>query len=136
MASGIIMATVVIGCVGLFVGLFLGIAAIKFRVEVNPKEEEVLNALPFYHQGGNTYEKENSCHAAGGNLLGHRLCSRGYGGESLPCFLDHGDPFHRGGSVHGHPGKRYVLAERARILADVRPWLRAAGSRFLRLLHP
>ena len=55
MFSGIITATVAIGCVGLFVGLFLGIAAIKFHVEVNPKEEEVLNALPGNNCGGCGY---------------------------------------------------------------------------------
>ena len=65
MASGIIMATVVIGCVGLFVGLFLGIAAIKFRVEVNPKEEEVLNALPGNNCGG--------CGFAGCSGLAHAI---------------------------------------------------------------
>lgn len=44
--SGIIMATVVVGAVGLFIGLFLGLAGKKFAVETDPKEEEVLEALP------------------------------------------------------------------------------------------
>ena len=65
MFSGIITATVAIGCVGLFVGLFLGIAAIKFRVEVNPKEEEVLNALPGNNCGG--------CGFAGCSGLAHAI---------------------------------------------------------------
>lgn len=55
MLEGIITAVVAIGCVGLFVGVFLGIAAIKFRVEVNPKEEDVLNALPGNNCGGCGY---------------------------------------------------------------------------------
>ncbi len=65
MFSGIITATIAIGCVGLFVGLFLGIAAIKFRVEVNPKEEEVLNALPGNNCGG--------CGFAGCSGLAHAI---------------------------------------------------------------
>ena len=36
--TGIIYAVVVVGGVGLFIGLFLGIAAIKFKVEVDEKE--------------------------------------------------------------------------------------------------
>ena len=43
--TGILMATLVVGAVGLFVGLFLGIAGIKFKVEVDEKEEAVLAAL-------------------------------------------------------------------------------------------
>ena len=65
MFSGIITATVAIGCVGLFVGLFLGIAAIKFHVEVNPKEEEVLSALPGNNCGG--------CGFAGCSGLAHAI---------------------------------------------------------------
>lgn len=65
MFSGIMTATVAIGCVGLFVGLFLGIAAIKFHVEVNPKEEEVLNALPGNNCGG--------CGFAGCSGLAHAI---------------------------------------------------------------
>ena len=44
--SGILIATAVVGAVGLFIGLFLGAAAIKFKVEVDEKEEAVLAALP------------------------------------------------------------------------------------------
>jgi len=52
MFTGVIMATVLIGCVGLFVGLFLGVAGIKFAVETDPREEEVLSALPGNNCGG------------------------------------------------------------------------------------
>lgn len=55
MIQGIIVATVLIGCVGLFVGLFLGIAGIKFAVEVDPREEQVLSALPGNNCGGCGY---------------------------------------------------------------------------------
>ena len=44
--TGILTATAVVGVVGVFVGLFLGVAGIKFRVEVDEKEEAVLAALP------------------------------------------------------------------------------------------
>lgn len=44
--TGIILAVAAVGGVGLFVGVFLGIAALKFKVEVDEKEEAVLAALP------------------------------------------------------------------------------------------
>lgn len=49
---GIMSAAVLIGGVGIFVGLFLGIAAIVFKVKVNKKEEAVLAALPGNNCGG------------------------------------------------------------------------------------
>lgn len=50
--TGIIIATVVVSAVGLFIGLFLGIAGIKFAVEVDEKEEAVLGVLPGNNCGG------------------------------------------------------------------------------------
>lgn len=50
--SGVLLAVAVVGGVGLFIGLFLGIAAIKFKVEVDEKEEAVLAALPGNNCGG------------------------------------------------------------------------------------
>ena len=50
--TGIILAVVAVGGVGLFVGVFLGIAALKFKVEVDEKEEAVLAALPGNNCGG------------------------------------------------------------------------------------
>ena len=50
--SGIIIAAVVVGGVGLFVALFLGVAAIKFHVDVDEREEAVLAELPGYNCGG------------------------------------------------------------------------------------
>ena len=44
--TGVVTATAIVGGVGLFIGLFLGLAAIKFKVEVDEKEEAVLGALP------------------------------------------------------------------------------------------
>lgn len=50
--TGVLTATAIVGGVGLFVGLFLGLAAIKFKVEIDEKEEAVLAALPGNNCGG------------------------------------------------------------------------------------
>ena len=42
--TGILIAAACVGIVGIFVGLFLGVAGIKFKVEVDEKEEAVLSA--------------------------------------------------------------------------------------------
>ena len=55
MINGIITATLLVGVVGLLIGLFLGIAGIKFKVEVDEKEEAVLAALPGNNCGGCGY---------------------------------------------------------------------------------
>jgi len=55
MVSGILIAMAVVGAVGLFIGLFLGIAGIKFKVEVDEREEAVLSALPGNKCGGCGY---------------------------------------------------------------------------------
>lgn len=52
---GIVSAAALIGGVGIFVGLFLGVAAILFKVKVNEKEEAVLAALPGNNCGGCGY---------------------------------------------------------------------------------
>lgn len=49
---GMLTAAVVVGIVGIFIGLFLGIAGIIFKVEVDEKEEAVLAALPGNNCGG------------------------------------------------------------------------------------
>lgn len=53
--TGILIAVAVVGGVGLFIGLFLGIAAIKFEVKVDEKEEAVLASLPGNNCGGCGY---------------------------------------------------------------------------------
>ena len=55
MVQGIIMATLLIGLVGLFVGVFLGVAGIKFKVEVDEKETAIRDALPGSNCGGCGY---------------------------------------------------------------------------------
>lgn len=49
---GIVVAMCVVGLVGIFVGLFLGVAGLKFKVEVDEREEAVLAALPGNNCGG------------------------------------------------------------------------------------
>lgn len=44
--SAVILAIAVVGGVGLFVGIFLGIAAIRFKVEVDEKERLYLQPFP------------------------------------------------------------------------------------------
>ena len=51
----ILNALLVIGGLGIFVGLFLGLAGIFFKVEVNETEEKILNALPGNNCGGCGY---------------------------------------------------------------------------------
>ena len=55
MLEGIITATVIVGVVGLVVGLFLGIAAISFKVDVDEREEAILEVLPGNNCGGCGY---------------------------------------------------------------------------------
>ena len=50
--SGILIAAALVGGIGLFIGLFLGVAGIKFKVEVDEKEEAVLAVLPGNNCGG------------------------------------------------------------------------------------
>ena len=49
---GIVTATGVVAAIGLFIGLFLGVAGIKFKVEVDEKEEAILAVLPGNNCGG------------------------------------------------------------------------------------
>ena len=55
MVDGMITAALIIGIVGILTGLFLGIAGIQFKVEVDEREEAVLAALPGNHCGGCGY---------------------------------------------------------------------------------
>lgn len=50
--TGILSAAAVVGAVGIFVGLFLGVAGIRFKVEKDEKEEAILAALPGNNCGG------------------------------------------------------------------------------------
>lgn len=53
--AGIVAAALTVSLVGIFVGLFLGIAGIKFKVETDEREEAVLGVLPGNNCGGCGY---------------------------------------------------------------------------------
>ena len=53
--TGIILAAVVVGGTGLFIGIFLGLADKQFAVEVDEKEEAILGVLPGNNCGGCGY---------------------------------------------------------------------------------
>lgn len=53
--TGIILAAVIVGGTGLFIGIFLGIADKQFAVEVDEKEEQILGVLPGNNCGGCGY---------------------------------------------------------------------------------
>jgi len=50
--AGIILAAIMIGILGCFIGFFLGFAGIKFQVEVDEKESAINEALPGNNCGG------------------------------------------------------------------------------------
>ena len=49
---GFVIAALIVGGTGLFIGVFLGVAGIKFAVEVDEKEVAVREALPGNNCGG------------------------------------------------------------------------------------
>lgn len=53
--SGIIIAALIVGGTGLFIGFFLGIAGEKFKVEIDPREEDIAGVLPGNNCGGCGY---------------------------------------------------------------------------------
>lgn len=53
--TGIILAAVIVGGVGLFIGVFLGVAGKAFAVEVDEREEAILAVLPGNNCGGCGY---------------------------------------------------------------------------------
>ena len=55
MMTGIILAAVIVGGTGLFIGLFLGFAGTKFAVEVDEREEAITGVLPGNNCGGCGY---------------------------------------------------------------------------------
>ena len=55
MVTGIIIAAAVVGILGILIGIFLGIASEKFKVEVDEKEILVRNELPGNNCGGCGY---------------------------------------------------------------------------------
>lgn len=51
----IFVAALVVGCVGILLGFFLGVSGEKLKVEVDPREEAVLSELPGNNCGGCGY---------------------------------------------------------------------------------
>ena len=53
--SAILLAAAIVGGVGLFIGVFLGFSSQKFAVEVDEREEAILDVLPGNNCGGCGY---------------------------------------------------------------------------------
>ena len=53
--QAIIIAAVIVGGVGLFIGFFLGVSGEKFKVEVDEREEAIVGVLPGNNCGGCGY---------------------------------------------------------------------------------
>ena len=53
--TAIIVAAIVVGLVGIILGVFLGVSGEKFKVEVDPREEAILEVLPGNNCGGCGY---------------------------------------------------------------------------------
>ena len=81
--TAVIIAAVIVGGTGLFIGVFLGLAGKKFAVEVDEREEAILGVLPGNNCGGCGYAGCSGLAAAiakgeGGSwkLSGRRCTSR------------------------------------------------------------
>ena len=86
--SGILIATAIVGGVGLFIGLFLGGASILFQVKADEKVEAILAELPGNNCGGCGYPgcaglaaaiaakeaKVNAC-PVGGEAVGQKIAA-------------------------------------------------------------
>ena len=53
--QAVIIAAVIVGGVGIFIGFFLGISGEKFKVEVDEREEAICGVLPGNNCGGCGY---------------------------------------------------------------------------------
>ena len=53
--TGIVIAAVIVGGTGLFIGAFLGLAGKKFAVETDEREEAIIEVLPGNNCGGCGY---------------------------------------------------------------------------------
>ena len=50
--TGILVAAAIVGGVGLFIGVFLGVSQKQFAVEVDEREEAITGVLPGNNCGG------------------------------------------------------------------------------------
>ena len=53
--TGVLIAALIVGGTGLFIGVFLGVAGKKFAIEVDEKEAQILELLPGNNCGGCGY---------------------------------------------------------------------------------
>ncbi len=130
-AMGIVSAAVLIGGVGIFVGLFLGIAGIVFKVKVNEKEEAVLTALPGNNCGGCGYpgcsglaaaiakgEAEVNACPVGGEPVGRQIAEI-MGVESKKTVRMAAYVHCKGDCEKTHPDYEYTGIEDCRMLSFV-----------------
>ena len=54
--TAILLAAAIVGGAGLFIGIFLGVSGKKFAVEVDEREEAILDVLPGNNCGGCGYQ--------------------------------------------------------------------------------
>ena len=71
--TGVAIAAVVVGVIGLIIGLLLVMAAEKFKVEVDEKEIAVREELPGNNCGGCGYA---GCDALAKAIASRRSCSK------------------------------------------------------------
>ena len=50
--TAILIAALVVGVLGIVIGFFLGVSGEKLKVEVDPREEEIIGVLPGNNCGG------------------------------------------------------------------------------------
>ena len=104
--GAIIAATVLVAAVGLFIGVFLGVAGKKFAVEVDEKEVAVREALPGNNCGGCGYPGCDGLAAAiakgeapvngcpvGGEPVGKVIAAANTCKELSDSFFNHNAPF-------------------------------------------
>lgn len=86
--KSIMIATLLVGLIGLFIGIVLGIASEKFKVVVDEKEQKIRSALPGNNCGACGYPgcdglahaiakgeaPSNQC-PVGGNEVGAKIAS-------------------------------------------------------------
>ena len=89
MVTGIIIAAAVVGILGILIGVFLGIASEKFKVEVDEKEILVRNELPGNNCGG--------CGYAGCDALAKAIAAGQADGGACPVSYTHLDVYKRQG---------------------------------------
>ena len=53
--TGILLAVGIVAAVGLFIGIFLGLASVIFKVSVDEREEKIVEVLPGNNCGGCGY---------------------------------------------------------------------------------